>query len=270
MMSRRLCVGLALLLLAGCGQSYYKIPKEEFRQTVRTLGVLPLLVDENSTVIHPERQGIFDLLRRENTGKEIPLVAMLREEKAYFDVRAIAGDPAALFPLLVSGSSLRGSGADIDRRYHFNPASVAEVAGRERVDGILVVIMNGVERPEKRWDRDSSSMSYLETVYNDILVYAAVLLPTGVVAWEYPVNGGGKFLNLQYPDFDGAFFNRTENVQVRPISLAGLGRTLSERERGLFREEDLPRRYKELFEHFTQVLKPGLLSRLGNSDGAAR
>jgi hypothetical protein len=270
MMNRRLCLGLALLLLAGCGQSYYKIPKEEFRQTVRTLGVLPLLVDENSTVLHPDRQAIFDLLRRENAGKEAPLVKMLRDEKAYFDVRAVAGDPGALFPLLVAGSTLRGQGADIVRRYRFNPAGVAEIVEGERVDGILVVIMNGVERPEKRWDRDQGSLSFLETVYNDILVYAAVLLPTGVVAWEYPVEGGGKFLNLQYPDFDGAFFNRTENVQVRPISLAGLGRTLSERDRGLFREEELPRRYKDLFEHFTQVLKPGLLSRMGLSDGGAR
>ena len=47
-MFRMLAMVLGVLLLAGCGNGFFKIPKDEYRQTVRTLGVLPLLVDADT------------------------------------------------------------------------------------------------------------------------------------------------------------------------------------------------------------------------------
>ncbi len=258
---RRLVWFLLPLLLLGCAGGAYKMPKEEYRERVRTLGVLPLMVDAGSTINHPERQQVIDLLRRQSAGKEDELIAMLRAQKGYFDVRGCKGDPQQLFARLVKGSSLRGKGASMYRRYQFDSAAAAELASSNVVDGLLVVILNGVERTETRRDR-GPLLAYLEAPYNSILVTAAVVLPSGEIAWESPSGPGENFLNLQYPAFDEAFYDKTDEVKIKYISLGGLERTLAEPDNALFGSKKLPRPYGGLFEKIAGALHPGLLNPL--------
>jgi len=255
-MYRLVAVFLAVLLLVGCGSGYFKIPKEEYRQTVRTLGVLPLLVDADSTITHPEREAVVNILRRTSAGREGRLSDLLRENKAYFDVRPVAGDPRQLYAEVVKGSSLRGEGESLYRHYDFADASVAALAQRNVVDALLIVILNGVERQDKRWDR--RHLSYLQADFNDIVATAAVVLPSGEIIWEYPGTGDEEFLPLQYPDFDEAYYNSTDQVRVKFITSAGLERTLEEQERGLFGKSDFSRRYQQVFSAIAAELQPGL------------
>jgi hypothetical protein len=249
----RLTVTILLLLsLAGCA-GHYRISKEDYRKTVKTLGLLPLLVDETSTVTHAERQGVIDLLRHASVGRETELVERLKERGDYFDVRPVAGDSRELFSSLVWRSAQRGEGNEVYRHYDFNAQAVAALAEKNRVDALLVVVLNGVERPEKRWDR--LHVSFLEADYNTIQATAAVVLPSGEIVWELP---GMTFLELQYPDFDEARFNRTEQVRIKQITLAGLERALAEVERGVFGRRSFPRHYGELFDRLAEELRPGL------------
>lgn len=255
-MYRPLAMVLSVLLLTGCSSGFFKIPKEEYRQTVRTLGVLPLLMDAGSTITHPEREAVVSLLRRTSDGREGRLVELLQEKKTYFDVRPVAGDPRQLYAEVVQGSSMRGEGEKLYRHYDFNATSVAVLAQRNVVDALLIVILNGVERPDKRWDR--RHLSYLQADFNDVVATAAVVLPSGEIIWEYPGTGDEAFLPLQYPDFDEAYYNRTEQVRIRYITAAGLERTLEEQERGLFGKDAFSRRYQKLFAAIAAAAQPGL------------
>lgn len=257
-MARVSVVLLVSLLLSACGGGFFKIPKEEYRQTVRTLGVLPLVVDEGATITHPERQGVLELLRRTSSGKQERLVELIRERKGYFDVRPVEADPGQLFASLVRGSALRGQGDQLYRHYDFDPAAVASLTQKHVVDALLIVVLNGVERQEKRWDR--VHLNYLEANYNAVQATAAVVLPTGEIIWEYPGSATEALLPLQYPDFDEAYYNRTEEVRVKFITLAGLDRTLSEEEGGLFGGSAFSRRYQKLFSDLAGALQPGLLN----------
>jgi len=251
---RRIITLLLLgVFLGGCGGGSFKLPKDEYRERVRTLGVLPLLVDADSAITHPERPAVVDLLYRSSVGKEQPLIERLREEKAYFDVRPVAGDPRGLFGRLVVSSSLRGQGEELYRRYQFSGQAAAQIARDNVVDALLVVVLNGVARPAKRWDR--RSLDYLEGEYNEIEATASVVLPSGEIAWELPVR---DFLSLQYPDFDEAYWNRSQEVKVKYITAAGLERTLAEQGQGVFGKSPLPQRYEKLLDAIAEALQPGL------------
>jgi hypothetical protein len=247
----------SILLLAGCG-GFFKVPQAEYRQKVQTLGVVPLLVDGDSVVTHPEREAVVELLRRHSLDRHLRLIDLLKEQKGYFDVRPVEGNPRELFRSLVESDELRGAGKDVNRHYDFNSRAAFDLAQQNVVDALLVIILHGEERHARRWDR--RHLAYLEAPYNEILATAAVVIPSGEVVWEYPGAADGAFLFLQYPDFDEAFYNRSDEVKIKYISLAGLDRTLGESDRSLFGRTTFPARYRELFESVAAALKPGLLN----------
>ncbi|MFA5517328.1 MAG: hypothetical protein WDA20_13700 [Desulfuromonadales bacterium] len=255
---RRIVWVLLPLLLLGCGSGNYKISKEEYRDRVRTLGVAPLLVDAGSTIEHPDRQQVIDLLRRHNAGKAEELISMLRKQKGYFDVRGISGDPQQLFSRMVRESALRGEGPALYRRYQFNSAAVAELARDNVVDALLVVIANGVVRKETRRDR-GPLLAYLEAPFNPILMTAAVVLPSGEIAWEYSGAAGENFLPLQFAAFDEAYYNKTDEVKIKYLSVEGLERALGTPEKDLFGGKKLSQPYGTLLEQIVAALHPGFL-----------
>ncbi|APG27832.1 hypothetical protein A7E78_08280 [Syntrophotalea acetylenivorans] len=255
-MIRALFLMVLTVSLTACGAGSFKVDKEEYRQRVRTLGVVPLLVDANSHVEHPRSQEIGELLRRTSVGQNQHLVDMLKKKKGYFDVRPVSGDGGALFGSLVQGRSLQEGSRGPYYHYSFNARTVAELARQNTTDALLVVVLNGAVRNEKRWDR--TRLSYLEAPFNSILATAAVVLPSGEIVWEY--QGGEAFLNLQYPAFDEAYYNQSDEIPTRFISLAGLERNLESSGRKWLKETALPQPYQELFDQLAKELKPGLLN----------
>lgn len=245
---------LLLLPLAGCGSGAYNIPPEEYQRQVQTLGVLPLMLDEGSVILHPQREEVVRLVRRANIGKEERLIERLREQKLHFDVRPIEGDPKRFFRRLGTTGTLEGEGAERRRVYAFDPGAVKELARQQVVDALLVVIEYGVVRQERRWDR--LRLNYLEADFNSLLSSAAIVLPTGVIAWEYRTPPNEVFLPLEYPDFDEAYYNLTEEVQTKFISLPGLERRLAQQERGLLDRRAFHTVYRELFDRMLAALKP--------------
>jgi len=255
---RYLALGLTVLMLAACSGGTYHLPKKEYQQQVKTLGVLPLLIDTSSSVRHPQRDAVLQLLEKHAAGKEQKLVEMLRASKAYFDIRPVTGHSGQLYRQLITGSALTGDGGALYRSYQFNAGGAASLTRDAVVDALLVIVVNGLDKVEKRWDR--TSVDYLEASYNSIQVAAFVVMPDGRVVWEYPGSGSEKFLDLQYPDFDEAFYNKTDEVRIRFISVAGLDRTLGEQEGGgVFSREVFPKPYHDLFKSLTSALKPGLI-----------
>jgi hypothetical protein len=261
-MRRWLLVLILSVLMSGCGGGSFAVPKEQYRERVQTLGVLPLMLDDSSQIMHPERDQVVEMLRRYNVATQGLLIDTLKISKDYFDVRAIPGDARDLFGRLVIDRNLRGKGDNLHRGYVLNGAEIASLAEKNVVDGLLIVIFNGIEREESRWDR--TKLTYLKAKYNVILASALVVSPSGQVLWEYHGEPGESFLPLQYPEFDEAYHNKTDEVKIRFISIPGLERTLAERETEMFGKGSWPRLHKELYEKLVSELSPGFINPLRN------
>ncbi|RME37576.1 MAG: hypothetical protein D6794_06790 [Deltaproteobacteria bacterium] len=259
-MRRKLLWGLLILvLLPGCGGGRFHVSKQDYQQQVRTLGVVPLLVDAGSFA-HPEAERLIELLWHSSRDRHTALVEQLRRRDRYFDIRRVEGDPAALAARLIAGSSLTRGGDLLYRDYRFQPDAVAALCSDNLVDGLLVVILSEIERVETR--RDRIPVNYLKAPFRSVQVRAYVVLPDGRIAWSFPADGSRPFVALQYPDFDEAYYNRTDEVRVKNISLAGVKRALAEggdpKKTG---PAGLPEIYAKLFSDIVGGLAP-LMDRL--------
>ena len=251
-MKKILIYGL-LLMLAGCGWGQYNIPKEDYQAKVQVLGVLPLLLDSAAYFEYPQKETLFDLVARSAAAQQDMLVARLREEKGYFDVRALPGS-TGLTAVSVLAGELPHAEDGRPAGYQFNAQAVKELAERNVVDAILVVVVSGAQVKETR--RSRTLLESLETTYNDIVATAAVVDRNGKVLWQLGGDETTRILLLQYADFDEAYYNRTDMVQVKYIGIPGLEKAL-EGEDG-----DQPKSYKKLFDRIVSGISPGLLDSL--------
>lgn len=257
-MTRWLCSGLLVLFLAACGSGQFQVPKKEYQSRVQVLGVLPLLVDDTTSLNYPHKEALFDLLKRSATGQHKVLVRRLKEKKGYFDVRELSVNPR------LTGMSLLGPGTPRDEAgrplgYRFDPATVAELARQNVLDALLVVVLSGAQVEETR--RSRTMLETLTTTYNDILATAAVVDRDGQVLWRMAGKDSYQLLTLQYADFDEAFYNRTDRVRIKNISLSGIERALEETT-GDDDQGGVPQVYDKLFDQVVSGISPGLLDSL--------
>ncbi|MGE4345495.1 MAG: hypothetical protein AB7F20_14690 [Geoalkalibacter sp.] len=251
-----LAAGLAVAFLAACGGGNYQVPRDEFKRKVRTLAVLPILVDEQSNIRHPEAQKVVDLLRRHSEGREKRLAELMRDAGSFFDVREVTQKPDDLATRLLVRVPAE-SGADA-LPYDFSGPAARRLTEEYVVDALLVIILHGRDVIEKRWDR--TRLNYLEAPYNGILAAALVIDRSGTVLWRLDEGPGTTFFTLQYPDFDEARYNKTQNVALKFLTLGGIERTLEESEGGLIGGEDYPKLYADLFDRICKALEPGLMN----------
>ncbi|WP_321369343.1 hypothetical protein [uncultured Desulfuromusa sp.] len=257
-MKRILFAGLLIIFLAGCGSGTFQVPKQEYQTRVQVLGVLPLLVDTNSTLNYPQRDNLFEILARSANGKHEYLVEALKEKKGYFDVRSLAVSPElTALSLLSAGSSHDEFGWPLG--YAFDAATVAEIARQNVLDAVLVVVFSGEQIEETR--RSRTKLETLTTQFSDVRATAAVIDRNGQVLWELVGPESFQALLLQYADFDEAYYNKTDLVRVKNITLSGVERVLDETP-----DKDgvtpLPRMYKNLFAEIASGISPNLFDSL--------
>jgi len=248
---------IVLLFLGACSYPSFNLPEKEYREKVRTLGVLPLLVDARSDIHHPQPEKVVELLEQFNQTANNRLVQMLRKQEGYFDVRLVNEESRRLFDELVSGSQVSGKGNRLRLDYNFREDTAARLMDAHRVDGLLVVVQHGVVRTERRWDRAALSVTYLDAPMNLVTVSAYVLDAQGNKLWQLSAERAGTFLDLQYPDFDEAYYNRSENVAMKYLRLEGLSKALAAKSEQTLPSETLSEPYWSLFRRIVADLDPG-------------
>ena len=253
-MKKLLTYILMVLFLAGCSWGQFNVPKQDYQEKVQVLGVLPLLVDTGAYFEYPQKETLLDLVARSTVGQQEILVSRLRAEKGYFDVRPLPGSPELLAMSLLAGEQPRSEDGR-PNGYIFNSQAVAELAERNVVDALLVVVLSGAQVKEKR--RSRTLLESLETTYNDILATAAVIDRSGKVLWQLTDSDAVRILLLQYADFDEAYYNRTDLVKVKDIGIPGLEKALDGEEDG-----DPPKAYQKLFDRIVSGISPGLFDSL--------
>ncbi len=254
-MKKVLLVMCCSFLAACAGLSGPQAADEDRR--VRTLGVLPVMVDVES-IAYGNRDGLVAVLNETSREVDDWLIEELREKGDYFDVRKIEADNGSTFGRLVASRALAGEGPERHRVYSFEPDGVTGLIDAHLVDAVVVVVVYGIERPEKRWSLQSARMEYLEADYRSLQYSAAVVAAPAEKLWHRPIPAGDTFLRLDYPDFIEAYWNRTDNVRIKEISLPGLQRALTEEETGLFVKSARPKLYAEMVRELVAELKNGL------------
>ncbi len=249
---------IGLVLISGCSSGTFHIPKQEYQTRVQVLGVLPLMVDRNAQMNYPDKDMLFERLAGSASGKHLNLVEELVLKKGYFDVRALDVDSELTTASLLG----RGSSHDSDGRptgYAFDMATVSAVARRNVVDALLLVVFSGEQVKETR--RSRTKLETLTTTYSDVLATAAVVDRNGQVLWQLTGDDSFQPFVLQYPDFDEAYYNHTDVVRVKNVTMEGVERVLDEDpDRNGIRT--LPKMYDELFQKISSGISPGLLDSL--------
>lgn len=257
-MKKWLFCSLLIVFLSACASGKYQIPKQEYQARVQVLGVLPLMVDYNSSLNYPQKDVLFDMLARSVSGKHEFLAEQLKKKKGYFDVRTISVSPElTALSLLSAGSPHDESGWP--QGYAFDVATVSEIARQNVVDAVLLVVFSGEQIEETR--RSRTKLETLTTHYSDIRATAAVIDRNGQVLWQLAGKESFQALVLQYADFDEAYFNKTDLVQLKNISLSGIERVLDE-DPDKDGVSTLPGMYKNLFSEITSGISPSLLDSL--------
>lgn len=221
------------LLIAGCAQNYYNIPKESFQKKVRILGVAPIVVDADSDIAYPDKGALLSLLKEANRANGPELVAELKDTGTFFDVRTMGDDPDQFFSALFYRREKRDDAGVAYNKYFYKLPELKEYITRNGVDALMIVVVSGITKRDTM--RASNLIDYLEAKYNYLIVTAQILDVNGDILWEYPnfherVMNYPTFLALQYPDFDEARANMSDLVEVRFKSIAGLTKALTRSE----------------------------------------
>ena len=252
---KKIALVLFCLLLSACVASKnYTVSPEEYNQQVKTLGVLPILIDTDS-INYYSRDGLVSLLKLSTEAIQKRLVDKLRKQRSHFDVRAVAGDPQDISSRLLDGHTTVGEAATTRLEYAFSSQGSSELADEAVADAVLVVVVHGIKRPEKRWGSYSLKMEYLTADFSSLLYTASIIDPTGRVLWQLDMPADEVLLRLDYPDFIEAYWNRADTVRIKSISLTGLRRTLSEPDAAMLVDKNMPKPFSQMIDRIVQQMK---------------
>ena len=133
------------------------------------------------------------------------------------------------------------------------------MARQNVLDAVLVVVFSGEEVNETR--RSRTKLETLETRYSQIVATAAVIDREGEILWTLAGEDSFQALPLQYPDFDEAYYNKTDLVRLKNINLSGVEQALDEAS-SKDGEMALPKIYKKLFSEISAGISPRLFDGL--------
>ncbi len=246
---------ICCLMLSGCVASkLYTVSPEEYKQQVKTLGVLPVLIDTES-INYYSRDGLISLLNLSTPAIQQKLVDKLRKQGRHFDVRPLAGDPQEIRTRLLAGQEVIGEAAATKIRYSFSPQGSSQLADEAVADAVLVVVVHGIKRQEKRWSSYSMRLDYLTADYSSLLYTASIVDPTGRVLWQLSMAPDAVLLRLDYPDFTESYWNRAETIRIKSISLTGLRRTLREPDAAMLVDKNIPKPFSQMIDRIVQQMK---------------
>ncbi|GLI38144.1 hypothetical protein KI811_08815 [Geobacter hydrogenophilus] len=254
---------LAALALAafGCAHDPFNIPRADYEQKVKVLGVAPIFMDADSDIRHPEKDTLVTLVREYNRKNEKELAEMIKESGAYFSVRFLdAAAPDELYRTLLLRAERRDDAGVVYNKQFFKPEEIRTLVTQNNVDAVLLVTVSGLTMRDRIFS--SNLVKYLDSDYNVLSVSAQVLDANGATLWEDPNFRAGSpstpvLAELQYPDFDEGAANMDDRVNVKFKTIPGLTRYLGKKEKDLlFRERKATAPYYHLFDEMVELLKP--------------
>lgn len=259
MTPRSLLLIVLLLFMTGCASNYYNVPRETYEKKVRVLGVAPIMLDGDSDIRHPERAEVLKIIREANRKNENELVNILKGNGEYFSVRFLDDEADQLFSTIVSRRERRDDAGVVYNKYFYKTDEIKKYIERHNVDAVMFVTVSGIMMYEKVYS--NNFMAYLEENYNNLIMTSQILDADGMVLWEYP-NFRQRFITfstmfaLQYPDFEEARANLTDQVRIKFKSIPGVNRAFTRTETGFLKSsKPVSSLYNKQFAEMTSFLQ---------------
>ncbi len=259
---RRLVLLFGLLLLplvGGCAHNYYNLPQDAVAEKVKVLGVVPIIVDTDSDIRHPQREELITLLTNVNRSFERDLLRLVKNTNSFYTVTLLDADPKAVFTSTLFRRERRDDAAIQYNKYFWKEDALADFIRKNSLDAVMFVVVSGITRPDKI--SSANLLDSLTTDYNFLVMTAQIVDAKATILWEYPnfrqrTLSYSPLMNLQYPDFDEAKANMSPRVQVKFKTLEGIRRSLEKRRLDLLRRETPEvELYMSQFEDMTSMLE---------------
>jgi hypothetical protein len=255
-----LLLGLLLLpLLGGCAHNYYNLPQDTVAEKVKVLGMVPIIVDTDSDIRHPQREELITLLTNLNRSFERDLLRLVKNTDSFYTVTLLDADPKAVFSSTLFRRERRDDAGIQYNKYFWKEEALADFMRKNSLDAVMFVIVSGITRPDKI--SSSNLLDSLTTDYNFLIMTAQIVDAKATILWEYPnfrqrTLSYNPLMNLQYPDFDEAKANMSPRVQVKFKTLEGIRRSFEKRRLDLLRRETPEvELYMGQFEDMTSMLE---------------
>jgi hypothetical protein len=253
-----LCVLLATIV-TGCSQNFYNIPTENFAAKVRVLGIVPIMLDADSDIKHPQKDLLLPVVIETNRKYEQQFVRKLKATGNFYTTVLLDGDSQSFFGKLISRREQRNDAAIQYNKYFWKTEELRDFLQKNNLDAVMLLVVSGLTKSESV--TSIGQLKSLTSDYNYLTMTAQILDANGTILWEYPnfhqsILSYDPLINLEYPDFNEAEANLTTSTQVKFKSIEGIRRTLEQKRKDwLLRETQEPEVYGKQFDTMISLLK---------------
>ena len=252
-----LCLAF-LPIAAGCTHNHFNLPQDSVADSVKVLGVVPIIVDTDSDIRFPQKDELAALLASTNRKHEKDLLRLLKNTNSFYTVTTLDLDPGTAFRNMFFRRERRDDAAVQYNKYFWKEDALADLMRKNNLDALMFVVVSGITRPDKI--TSSNFMDSLEAEYNFLIMTAQIVDSKGTVLWEYPNFRKRSitftpFMNLQYPAFDEAKANMNAKINLKFKTLEGIKAALEKRKKDmLMRETQDSEIYITQFEDMTSLI----------------
>ena len=235
-----LVLALCATVISGCSQNHFNVPTENFAEKVRVLGIVPIIVDADSDIKHPQKDQLIPLLAEMNRKYEQQFVRKLKATGNFYTIALLDGEPQNIFSKLSARREKRDDASIIYNKYFWKNDELRDYIQKNNLDAVMLLVVSGLTKSDKV--TSIGQLTSLTSDYNYLTMAAQILDVNGATLWEYP-NFRQRLLsydplaNLEYPDFNEAEANLTTNTYVKFKTIEGIRRTLDQKSKDLLMRE---------------------------------
>jgi hypothetical protein len=258
---KRMLIAVLLIsgMISGCAQNYFNVPVENFAEKVRVLGVIPIVVDADSDIGHPQKEQLIQIVTEMNRKYEQQFVRKVKGTGNFFTVALLDGDPKIIFGNLLFRRERRDDATIQYNKYFLKTSELRDYIKNNNLDAVMLIVVSGLTKTDTVYS--SNLLSSLTSDYNFLTMTAQILDADGTVLWEYP-NFRSRILtyypmiNLHYPDFSEAEANLSGKANLKFKTLDGIQRSLDKKRKDLLlRETQDTQIYGKQFDEMLDLLK---------------
>jgi hypothetical protein len=258
---KRLLVAVLLIsgILSGCAQNHFNVPADNFADKVKVLGVIPIVVDADSDIKHPQKEQLLQIVTDTNRKYEQQFVRKIKGTGNFYTVALMDGDPQKIFSSLMFRREKRDDATIQYNKYFLKTDELQDYLKRNNLDAVMLVVVSGLTKTDKIYS--SNLFSSLTSDYNYLIMTAQIFDASGTMLWEYPnfrrrILTYSPLINLQYPDFSEAEANLSGKANLKFKSLEGIQRALDKKNKDLvLRETQESEIYGKQFNEMLDLLK---------------
>lgn len=253
-----LCCLLATLF-SGCSRNHFNVPNENFADRVKVLGVVPIMLDADSDIKHPQKEQLISLLSEKNRAFENLFVRKLKATGNFYAVALMGNDADELFKKLLFRREQRDDATVRYNKYFWKNDELKEYLNKNNLDAVMMIVVSGLTQEAKI--ASSNFLNSMTSNFNYLTMSAQILDANGTVLWEYPnfrqrILSYYPMINLQYPDFSESDANKAVTTNVKFKTIDGIRRTLEEKKSDLLlRETQEPLVYGKQFDEMLSLLQ---------------